>query len=401
MSEHLMNTYARLPIAFERGEGAWLYDSNGKAYLDALSGIGVCGLGHAHPAVTKAITDQAGKLLHTSNLYGIALQAALANELTRVAGMDRAFFGNSGAEAVEAAIKLARLYGHRRNNPQPAIIVAEHSFHGRTLATLSATGNRRVQAGFEPLVQGFIRVPYNDIDALHTVARNSPHAVAVLIEPIQGEGGIQIPDPAYLDAVRKLCAANEWLLMLDEIQTGMGRTGRWFAHQHHDWYPDVMAVAKGLANGVPIGACLARGAAAELFQPGNHGSTFGGNPLACAAALAVIRTIEQEKLIERAGVLGARIVAGLKNAFAGVEGIVDIRGRGLMIGIETAKPIPALTSAGLQHGVLFSVQAEKVVRLLPPLVISDSEADEIVYRVATALIAAMSSAEPQAAGARR
>ena len=382
-----MNTYARLPVAFDRGEGAWLYDVDGKAWLDALSGIAVCGLGHAHPAVTAAIREQAGRLLHTSNLYGNPLQARLADELARVSGMDRVFFGNSGAEAVEAAIKLARMWGHRHDNPHPAIIVAENSFHGRTLATLSATGNRRVQAGFEPLVQGFIRVPYNDIEALKTVARNSPQVVAVLIEPIQGESGIHLPEPAYLDAVRELCDANRWLMMLDEIQTGMGRTGRWFAFQHHDWHPDVVAVAKGLANGVPIGACLARGQAAELFQPGNHGSTFGGNPLACAAALAVIRTMEQENLIARATVLGERLLGALRRGLAGDPRVVDIRGRGLMIGIELARPCPTLARDALAHGVLFSVQGERVVRLLPPLIASEEEIDEMARRVIGAITA--------------
>ncbi|MDX9740586.1 MAG: aspartate aminotransferase family protein [Gammaproteobacteria bacterium] len=402
MSDHLMNTYARLPLAFERGEGVWLHDAEGRSWLDALSGIAVCGLGHAHPAVTAAIREQAGRLLHTSNLYGNPLQEKLADELTRVSGMDRAFFGNSGAEAVEASIKLARLWGHRRDNPHPAIIVAENSFHGRTLATLSATGNRRVQAGFEPLVQGFIRVPYNDIEALMTVARNSPQVVAVLIEPIQGESGINLPDPAWLDAVRSLCDANDWLMMLDEIQTGMGRTGRWFAFQHHGWRPDVMAVAKGLANGVPIGACLARGKAAELFQPGNHGSTFGGNPLACAAALAVIRTVEEENLTERAAALGERLIGALRRGLAGDPRINEIRGRGLMIGIELARPCPTLArDAALEHGVLVSVQNERVVRLLPALIASEAEIDEMARRVIGAITSTVDRQPeaPRSAGA--
>jgi acetylornithine/N-succinyldiaminopimelate aminotransferase len=381
-----MNTYARLPLAFERGEGVWLYDAEGKRWLDALTGIAVCGLGHAHPAVTAAIREQAGRLLHTSNLYINPLQNRLADELTRVAGMDRAFFCNSGAEAVEACIKLARLWGHRRDNPHPAIIVAENSFHGRTLATLSATGNRRVQAGFEPLVQGFIRVPYNDIEALKTVARNSPQVVAVLVEPIQGESGINVPDPAWLDTVRKLCDANDWLMILDEIQTGMGRTGRWFAYQHHDWKPDVMAVAKGLANGMPIGACLARGKAADLFQPGNHGSTFGGNPVACAAALAVIDTMEQENLPARAEALGARLMSALRRELANDPRIAEIRGKGLMIGIELARPCPTLArEAALEYGILFSVQNERVVRLLPALTATEAEIDEMARRVTDAV----------------
>ncbi len=385
MSEHLMNTYDRLPVTFASGEGAWLRDTAGKTYLDALSGIAVCGLGHAHPAVSAAICAQSKRLLHTSNLYRVELQEMLAAELTRVADMERAFFGNSGAEAIEAAIKLARLHGHRHGITQPAIIVAENSFHGRTLATLSATGNRKVQAGFEPLVQGFVRVPYNDVEALNTVARNAQQVVAVLLEPAQGEGGIVIPDPGYLDAVRALCDRQGWLMMLDEIQTGMGRTGRWFAFQHHGWRPDVIAVAKGLANGVPIGACLAHGEAALTFHPGNHGSTFGGNPLACSAALAVLKTIESENLVERAAALGERIVSGLKRALDDVEDIVEIRGLGLMIGIEFRHPCKPLVKAGLDHGVLFSVQSDKVIRLLPPLVISDDEANELVRRVSATI----------------
>jgi acetylornithine/N-succinyldiaminopimelate aminotransferase len=381
MSNHLMNTYARLPVTFERGEGAWLWDTHGNAYLDALSGIAVCGLGHAHPAVRDAICEQASRLIHTSNLYRIAAQERLAAELTRVAGMDKAFFCNSGAEAVEAAIKLARLYGSKRNNPQPTIIVAEGSFHGRTLATLSATGNRKVQAGFEPLVHGFVRVPYNDVEALHTVARNSPHVVAVLIEPVQGESGIHVADPAYLTAIRDLCDRHGWLMMLDEVQTGMGRTGRWFAYQHHSWRPDVISVAKGLGNGVPIGACLARGRAADMFQPGNHGSTFGGNPLACAAGLAVLRTIEEQGLAERAERLGQWMLARLRESLYGIGTVSDIRGLGLMIGIELNYPCTRLPESGLERGILFSVQAERVIRLLPPLVISDAEAREIVGRV--------------------
>ncbi|MCC6208092.1 MAG: aspartate aminotransferase family protein [Gammaproteobacteria bacterium] len=378
-----MSTYSRLPVTFERGEGTWLWDTRGNKYLDALSGIAVCGLGHAHPAVSAALCEQAGRLIHTSNLYGVALQERLADALTDVAGMDRAFFCNSGAESVEAAIKLARLYGHQRQIAQPAIIVAEKSFHGRTLATLSATGNRKVQAGFEPLVQGFIRVPYNDIEALHAVARNSPQVVAVLVEPIQGEGGINIPSDDYLKSIRELCDQHGWLMMLDEIQTGMGRTGRWFAYQHHDLYPDVISVAKGLANGVPIGACLARGAAANVYQPGNHGSTFGGNPLACSAALAVITTMRTERLVERAAGLGQRLLDGLRAALAGCDLVADIRGRGLMIGIELTRPSTHLPSVGLERGILFSMQSEKVIRLLPPLIISDIEADEIVSRIAT------------------
>lgn len=386
MPEHLMNTYARLPVTFERGEGAWLLDAHGNRYLDALSGIAVCGLGHAHPAITEALCRQAARLVHTSNLYNVDLQDRLAADLTELGDMDKAFFCNSGAEAVEAAIKLARLYGHRRGVARPTIVVMENSFHGRTLATLSATGNRKVQAGFEPLVRGFIRAPFNDIDALRAVARNSPEVVAVLVEPVQGEGGIRVPSPDYLPAVRALCDEHQWLMMLDEIQTGMGRSGRWFAFQHHRGvFPDVIALAKGLANGVPIGACLARGQAAEVFQPGNHGSTFGGNPLACSAALAVIETLRAERLDERAAEVGQRIVAALRRTLADCETVVDIRGLGLLIGIELDRPCTELAAAGLEKGLLFSVQSEKVIRLLPPLVISDAEADEIVERVSAVI----------------
>lgn len=288
MADHLMSTYSRLPVEFQRGDGIWLWDSEGRQYLDALSGIAVCGLGHAHPAVTSAIAEQAGTLVHTSNLYGIGLQGQLADKLCSLSQMDRVFFSNSGAEANEAAIKIARLFGHSKGIDNPAIIVMDKSFHGRTLATLTATGNRKVQAGFEPLVQGFIRVPYNDLDAIGKVAANSQDVAAILVEPIQGEGGINIPDEAYLDGIRALCDDNNWLMMLDEIQTGMGRTGRWFAWQHSNARPDVVTLAKALGNGVPIGACLASGKAAEMMQPGSHGTTFGGNPLACRAAIAVL-----------------------------------------------------------------------------------------------------------------
>jgi acetylornithine/N-succinyldiaminopimelate aminotransferase len=381
MSDPLMTTYTRLPVTFDRGEGAWLWDSAGKKYLDAVSGVAVCGLGHAHPAVTKALCEQAGKLVHTSNLYGIARQQELGERLTQLSGMDKVFFSNSGAEANEAAIKLARLYGHNKGIATPAIIVAENSFHGRTLATLTATGNRRVQAGFEPLVQGFVRVAYDDLDALATIAKNSPNVVAVLVEPIQGESGIQIPADDYLDGVRALCDQYGWLMMLDEIQSGMGRTGKLFAFQHTGITPDVMTLAKALGNGMPIGACLARGAAADVFKPGNHGSTFGGNPLACSAALAVLETIEREALVERAAQLGLRMKAGFDSALAGMTGVVQIRAKGLMIGIELDRVCGELTTQALAQGLLINVTAEKIIRLLPPLIISDAEADQIVSGV--------------------
>lgn len=382
MSSALMTTYKRLPVSFQRGAGAWLWDMEGNRYLDALCGIAVCGLGHAHPTIKDAICQQAGKLLHTSNLYHIPLQEQLGEVLTRVSGMDRVFFCNSGAEANEAAIKLARLYGHRNGNANPAIVVMEHSFHGRTLATLSATGSRKAQAGFEPLVQGFLRVPFGDLHGLRSVAGNSPNVVAVLVEPIQGEGGINIPPTDYLNELRDLCDQHDWLLMLDEIQTGMGRSGRMFSFQHNGIQPDIMTLAKGLANGVPIGACLARGKAAELFAPGNHGSTFGGNPLACAAALAVIKTIEDVNLVERAEYLGAKLLSGFADKLTDVVGVDEIRGQGLLIGIELDRPCAELVEMGLQQGVLINVTAERVIRLLPPLILSDAEADELINRVA-------------------
>jgi len=387
MSDALMTTYARLPVTFARGEGAWLWDSNDKKYLDSVSGVAVCGLGHAHPKVAEALCHQAKTLVHTSNLYGIANQQALGERLTAAAGMDRVFFSNSGAEANEAAIKLARLYGHSKGIDNPLIIVAEGSFHGRTLATLSATGNRKVQAGFEPLVTGFLRVPYNDIEAIRTVAKNSVGVVAILIEPVQGEGGVTVPTEGYLRDIRELCDTHGWLMMLDEIQTGMGRTGEMFAFMHEKATPDVMTLAKGLGNGVPIGACLARGAAAELFKPGNHGSTFGGNPLACAAGLAVMDVLQQQDLATRAENLGTRMLLGFAEALKDVKGVADIRGKGLMIGIELDKPCADLVKRALADGLLINVTAERVVRLLPPLILTDAEADQIVKQV-SALITA-------------
>ena len=373
-----MSTYKRLPVTFDHGEGALLWDTQDKEYLDALSGIAVCNLGHAHPAVTKALCEQAGRLVHTSNIYGIAAQEALGDALTALAGMDKAFFGNSGAEANEAAIKLARLYGHGRGVKSPAVVVMENSFHGRTLATLSATGSRKVQAGFEPLVQGFIRVPYGDLAALRAVAQHQPDVVAVMVEPIQGEGGIRVPPADFLPGVRALCDDKGWLMMLDEIQTGMARTGRPFAYQHYDFKPDVMTVAKALGNGVPIGACLASGAAAELFAPGNHGSTFGGNPLACAAALTVCETIAAEQLWDRATELGARISDGLRAALHDVAGVSEIRGQGLMIGVELDRPCAELVPRALGAGLLINVTADSVIRLLPPLVMTEQQTDRLV-----------------------
>ncbi len=378
MSDPIMATYKRLPVHFQRGAGAQLWDTEGKRYLDALSGIAVCGLGHAHPAVRDAICTQAGELIHTSNIYGITQQEELGAALTRISGMDKVFFCNSGAEANEAAIKIARLHGHSKDIDNPAIVVMENSFHGRTLATLSATGNRKVQAGFEPLVSGFVRIPYDDIDSLRLVAANIPNIIAVLVEPIQGEGGINIPADNYLNQIRNVCDEHGWLMMLDEIQTGMGRSGRMFAHQHNGIVPDVMTVAKGLANGVPIGACLAHGKAADLMIPGSHGSTFGGNQLACAAASAVIKTIEDEGLVARAETLGSKILADLADALEDVAGVEEIRGQGLLIGIELDRNCGDLVTAALEQGLLINVTADKVIRLLPPLVMSDEQCDEMI-----------------------
>jgi acetylornithine/N-succinyldiaminopimelate aminotransferase len=375
---HVMNTYSRLPVTFERGEGAYLWDNEGRKYIDAFAGVAVCGLGHANPDVAKAISDQAGKLVHTSNHFQIELQERLAQQLCRVAGMENAFFGNSGAEANEAAIKLARLYGNNKKLRNPTIIVTEGSFHGRTLATLTATGNRKIQAGFEPLVGGFNRVPYNDVAAVRQVAEHNPDVVAVLVEPVLGEGGIVIPSPGYLAELRALCNERGWLLMLDEIQTGLCRTGRWFAYQHENAQPDVLTVAKALGNGVPIGACLARGEAARLFQAGNHGSTYGGNPLACRAALTVLERLEAGRFEQRAAALGKRMLTGLTQRLEDVKGVKQVRGKGLMLGIELDRPCKEIMLKGMQRGVLVNVTADKVVRLLPPLIISDPEADQIV-----------------------
>ncbi|MBI5782833.1 MAG: aspartate aminotransferase family protein [Gammaproteobacteria bacterium] len=370
-----MPIFAPLPVAFTHGEGAWLWDTKGKKYLDALAGIAVCGLGHAHPAIKAALCDQAGKLLHTSNWYEIPLQEQLAERLCKLAGMDNAFFCNSGAEANEAAIKLARLYGHQREILTPGIIVTEGSFHGRTLATLSATGNRKIQAGFEPLVQGFYRVPYNDLAAVQQVGERNKDIVAVLVEPITGEGGVSIPDAGYLKGLRKLCDERGWLLMLDEIQTGMCRTGKWFACQHEGVVPDVMTLAKGLGNGVPIGACLAQGKAANVFKPGSHGSTFSGNPLVCRVALAVIDELEKGRFADRAAKLGQRLLTKLKEKLGKVPGVKEIRGRGLMLAVELDRPCKELLQRALESGILINVTAENVIRLLPPLILTDSEAD--------------------------
>ncbi|MBI2316767.1 MAG: acetylornithine transaminase [Betaproteobacteria bacterium] len=380
---HLMNTYARLPVAFVRGEGVWLWDQSGKRYLDALAGIAVNTLGHGHPALVKAIEEQARRLIHVSNLYRIAEQEKLADKLAAISAMDNAFFCNSGAEANEAAIKIARLYGKGRDIENPAIIVMEKAFHGRTLATLTATGSRKVQAGFEPLVSGFVRVPFNDLASVRLVAGGNRNVVAVLVEPIQGESGVNPASAEYLRGLREICDRQGWLLMADEVQCGLARTGKWFAFQHAGISPDVVALAKGLAGGVPIGACLARGIAANTFKPGNHGSTFGGNPLACAAALATLDTIEREGLLENAERIGALIRGELAAALAGVAGVAEIRGRGLMIGIELERPCGALAARALEEGLLINVAADNVIRLLPPLVMNEAEGRELVGRLAS------------------
>ena len=392
----IMPTYKRLEVCFERGEGVWLYDTEGRRYLDALAGIAVCGLGHAHPAVTRAIQEQAARLLHTSNVYGITRQRELADRLVALSGMDNVFFGNSGAEANECAIKIARMYGHGRNIEKPAIIVMENSFHGRTLATLSATGSRKVQAGFEPLVSGFVRARFGDLEELASIGRNNQSIVAVLVEPIQGESGVRVAPEGYLEGLRALCDQHGWLMMLDEVQTGNGRTGRLFAFQHTPIMPDVLTTAKGLGNGVPIGACLARGKAAGVFHAGNHGSTFGGNPLASAAALAVLDSLVTDGLCANATRMGERLMHGLRARLAGIPGVVEVRGRGLMVGIELREPCAHLVQEALEQGLLINVTADNVIRLLPPLVIQAAEVDQIIDTLA-ALIAAQAGGAQSAA----
>ena len=379
-----MNTYGRQPVTFVKGDGVWLWDAEGNKYLDALAGVAVNGLGHAHPKLVKAISEQVAKLIHVSNIYHIAEQEALAKKLAEISGMDKVFFCNSGCEANEASIKLARLYGHNKGIANPEIIVMERSFHGRTMATLSATGNRKAQAGFEPLVSGFIRVPYDDLEAITQIASRKNNVVAILVEPVQGEGGVHIPaDMAgYLQGLRKLCDDNGWLLMLDEVQTGIGRTGTWFAFQHADLLPDVMSLAKGLGSGVPIGACVAKGAAAETFTYGKHGSTFGGNPLATTAGLTTLEVIESEKLRVNALKMGDIICNGLQAALNGLAGVVVIRNAGLMIGIELDRPCAYLVKMALEEKLLINVTADKVVRLLPPLVINEAESNELATRLA-------------------
>ena len=376
-----MNTYKRLPLTFACGEGAWLWDLQGNKYLDALCGVAVTGLGHAHPRLTAAIAKQSRLLLHCSNIYRVAAQEELAQKLCELSGMQRAFFCNSGAEANEAAIKLARLHAHNRGLHDPIIVVMESAFHGRTLATLAATGNTKAQAGFGPLPTGFLRIAYGDIAMLRALRRKR-NIAAVMLEPIQGEGGVRLPPAGYLQEVRDICTRKNWLLILDEIQSGMARSGRWFAHQYEGITPDVMTLAKGLGGGFPIGACLAKGAAAELFAPGSHGSTFGGNPLACSVAQAVVETIVQDDLCARATALGERMQSALNAELSGVSGVVEIRGKGLIIGIELDRPCGDIVQQALEKGLLTNVTAERVIRLLPPLILKDNEADQITATVA-------------------
>ncbi len=378
---HVMNTYARLPVALSHGDGSWVTDTDGKIYLDALSGIAVSTLGHNHPELVAAIAAQAGRLLHTSNLYRMPQQELLADKLAVLSGMDEVFFCNSGCEANEAAIKLARFYGHQKGIEQPTIIVMEKAFHGRTMATLSATGNRKTQAGFEPLVSGFVRVPFNDLAAISAIAEHNKNVVAVLFEVIQGEGGVHLADLEFQRALRALCDTHGYLLMCDEVQCGTGRTGTWFGFQHAKIRPDVVTLAKGLAGGVPIGACLAAGKAAGLFGPGNHGSTFGGNPLATTAALTVLDVIEKNQLLDNARQLGQQIRDDLAQALDGEKGVLAIRGQGLMIGIELDRPCAVLVPRALEAALLINVTDERVVRLLPALNFNADEARELVSRL--------------------
>ena len=384
-AEALMNTYGPRKLTLLKGQGSYVWDSDDNQYLDAIAGIAVCGLGHAHRAVTETLTRQAATLVHASNLYNLAPQQQLAENLRRISGMTNMFFSNSGAEANEAAIKLARLHGNRKGIEVPTIVVMENSFHGRTMATLTATANPKVQKGFGPLLEGFVRVPFADAGAVAGAIAGNSNIVAVMVEPVQGEGGIHTPADDYLGQLRSLCDQQDLLLILDEIQTGNGRTGKYFAYQHADILPDVVTTAKGLGNGLPIGVCMASGNAAGLMQPGSHGSTFGGNPLCCSVGLAVIETLENEGLIERAAQLGEALQQRLRSALADCPLLVDIRGRGLMIGIELDRPCNELVNLAADNGLLITVTAGKVIRLLPPLTLSDREAEQLVDRLVTAI----------------
>ena len=377
MNEHLMQNYARLAVEFDRGDGVWLWDTNGKRYLDALAGIAVCGLGHAHPQISRAVGEQAARLVHTSNLYGIGLQEKLADKLADISGLDHAFFCNSGTEANEAAIKLARLWAHQHGNTKPIILTAEGAFHGRTLGSLAAT-SPQANALFGPLPAGFVQIPFNDVAAAENTLSAHPGVCAVMVEPIQGEGGVRVADVGYLSQLRELCDKHKALLILDEIQTGIGRTGAWYCCQHENVRPDILTTAKALGNGVPIGACLADADVAECFKPGMHGSTFGGNPLACATALAVLETMETSDLCAQAAKTGDYMLAQLHSALGDIEGVVSIRGKGLMLGIELDRPCKSLMQQALDQGLLINVTAEQVIRLLPPLILEHEQADIIV-----------------------
>ena len=377
-SPHTMNTYGRLPIALSHGQGCRVWDTEGRQYLDALGGIAVNTLGHNHAQLVPALQDQIAKIIHSCNYYHVPNQERLAAKLVELSGMSNVFFCSTGLEANEAALKLARKFGHEKGIARPEIVVYEKAFHGRSIATLSATGNEKIQKGFEPLVEGFIRVPLNDIDALRQATVGNPNVVAVFMETIQGEGGVNAMRAEYLQAVRALCDEQDWLLMIDEVQCGMGRTGKWFAHQWAGIVPDVMPLAKGLGSGVPIGAVVAGPKAANLFQPGNHGTTFGGNPLAMRAGVETIRIMEEDGLLDNAARVGAELKAGLQRALSGVAGVVDIRGQGLMLGIELARPCGVLTQRCLDKGLLISVTADNVIRMVPPLILSSAEAAEIV-----------------------
>ena len=379
---HLMNTYARQSVAFVKGQGVWLWDEAGKKYLDALAGIAVNTLGHNHPRLVAALSEQISRIIHTSNLFRIPLQEAAADRVCEITGLDEVFFCNSGCEANEAAIKIARKYGHERGVSEPAIVVMEKSFHGRTLATLSATGSRKVQAGFEPLVQGFVRVPFNDLDAVRHVAAHNRNVVAVMVEPIQGEGGIYVSRLEYLRGLKEICDRHEWLFIADEVQCGLGRTGKWFVYQHAGFLPDVVPLAKGLGSGVPVGACVAGARAKGVFKPGNHGSTFGGNPLAMTAVVTTIDTIREEDLLANAVKVGDAIRGGLAAALKDRAGVTEVRGMGLMIGIELDRPCGELVQLALETGLVINVTAENVVRLLPPLVMSEVEGRAVVERLA-------------------
>lgn len=378
MTSHIMPTYARQAVTFERGDGAWLWDTDGKHYLDALAGIAVCNLGHSHPAVHEALSIQSRTLVHTSNLYGVELQSQLADKLCQLSGMDNVFFCNSGAEANEAAIKIARKYGHEKGIEQPTVITMHKSFHGRTMGALSATGNSKVQQGFAPLLAGFVHIPYNDIPAIRSAISAQTNIVAILVEPVQGEGGVNIPDADYLNQIRSLCDEHDLLMMLDEIQTGIGRTGQFLAYQHNGILPDVCTLAKALGNGVPIGACIAHGKAAAILTAGNHGSTFGGNPLACSAALAVLDTLSKSQLIADAKVKGEKICAGIVQKTATNPHVVSVRHKGLMIGIELDSACGALVGNALEQALLINVTADNTIRLLPPLVIEDAQIDLLI-----------------------